>query len=98
MQIGRTLKDQLKDFKVTLSYNTSGKLSPFNSSPLIVAYKVQGIAEVVWNPFEGGIQIKKTPGGGYKLKRRRTERNAWRQERATGNKEEAPGTDEVVKK
>lgn len=47
MQIGRTLKDQLKDFKVTLSYDKSGKLPPFISSPLLVAYEIKGVAEAV---------------------------------------------------
>ena len=47
MQIGRTLKDQLKDFKVTLSYDKSGKLPPSISSPFIAAFEVRGIVEAV---------------------------------------------------
>lgn len=46
-KIGRTLKDQRKDFKVTLSYDKSGKLPPFISSPLIAAYEIKGVAEAV---------------------------------------------------
>lgn len=45
--MGRTLKDQLKDFKVTLSYDKSGKLPPSISSPLIAAFQVKGVVEAV---------------------------------------------------
>lgn len=45
--MGRTLKDQRKDFKVTLSYDKSGKLPPFISSPLISVYQVKGVADAV---------------------------------------------------
>lgn len=47
MQMGRTLKSQLKDFKVTLSYDKSGKLPPSISSPLIAAFQVNGVVEAV---------------------------------------------------
>ncbi|KAG0612998.1 hypothetical protein M758_6G068300 [Ceratodon purpureus] len=46
-KMGRTLKNQLKDFKVTLSYDKSGKLPPSISSPLIAAYQVKGVDEAV---------------------------------------------------
>lgn len=45
--MGRTLKNQLKDFKVSLSYDKSGKLPPSISSPLIAAYQVKGVDEAV---------------------------------------------------
>lgn len=47
MQMGRTLKNQLKDFKVTLSYDKSGKLPPSISSPVIAGYEVKGVVEAV---------------------------------------------------
>lgn len=47
MQMGRTLKNQLKDFKVTLSYEKDGPLPPSISSPDIAVYEVKGVAEAV---------------------------------------------------
>jgi hypothetical protein len=47
MQMGRTLQNQLKDFKVTLSYDKSGKSPPSISSPLIAAFQVKGVVDTV---------------------------------------------------
>lgn len=46
-KMGRTLKNQLKDFKVTLSYEKDGPLPPSISSPDIAVYEVKGVAEAV---------------------------------------------------
>lgn len=45
--MGRTIKSQTKDFKVTLSYDQSAPLPPSITLPHIAAYDIKGVAETV---------------------------------------------------
>lgn len=45
--MGRTIKSQTKDFKVTLSYDQSAPLPPSITLPLIAAYGIEGVEETV---------------------------------------------------
>lgn len=45
--MGRTIKSQTKDFKVTLSYDQSAPLPPSITLPLIASYDIKGVAETV---------------------------------------------------